>query len=69
MDEEKFINISHRQKERIKNIDLILSHLFSYLKTRDLVKNSVITFASDHGPNHISKKLLNTKLREILFSS
>jgi hypothetical protein len=56
MDEEKSKNISYRQKQRIKNIDLMLGHLFSYLKMRDLTKNSVIIFTSDHGPNHFGKK-------------
>lgn len=56
MDEEKLKSIQLRQKERIKNLDLVLGQLFSYLEKKDYTKNSLVFFTADHGPNHFGKK-------------
>lgn len=55
MDEEKLKFIVERQKERIKNLDLVIGQLFSYIEKTKIKENCVVFFTADHGPNHFGK--------------
>ncbi len=59
MDNKKLKNIIIRQIERIKNLDLVLGQLFSYLEETKLKENSLIIMSADHGPNHFGEKNLS----------
>lgn len=55
MDSDKVKNIILRQKERIKDLDIQIGHLLSYIEAQNLKKNTMFILTSDHGPNHLSK--------------
>ncbi len=55
MDHQKVDKIITRQKERIKNLDLVLGQLFSYLEIKQQKKNSIVILTADHGPNHFGE--------------
>jgi phosphoglycerol transferase MdoB-like AlkP superfamily enzyme len=56
MDSKKIKNIILRQKERLKDLDIQIGHLLSFIENKNLKKNTVFILTSDHGPNHLSKK-------------
>ena len=55
MDSNKVKNIILRQKERLKDLDIQIGHLLSYIEAQNLKKNTMFILTSDHGPNHLSK--------------
>jgi predicted AlkP superfamily pyrophosphatase or phosphodiesterase len=66
----KLDSIILRQKERLKDIDIQIGQLLSFIETKNQKKNTLFILTSDHGPNHFNENnqfIMNKKRLNIPF--